>query len=999
VATSLEVAALTRRRAWLAIVADTLLTLAIIPLLINLTTLGRWWLLIPTGFLIVAAIAIKLRTRGPAPDADPPTLDEMAAGLARVVREKWQAVEQIRQVHDPFPIPVRWDNATETLVDHWENIHGRPAPLPLSGEISTIAKTYLGIPSGRLVVLGRAGAGKSTLAGRLVLDLLDPKRDHTIVPVVFELASWDPTSASLRDWLIERLTADYSVPKAAELVDSQRILPVLDGLDELAEGLRPEVIRALNRSLRQRDPLVLTSRPDEYAVAVEAADVLTATAVVQLRDLTVDDLAAYLPRTTRKLATSETKWTGVLNRLRDPAGDRAAATLRAVLTTPLMVALARTIYSDTAADPADLLDSARFPDEISLQNHLLDEFIPAAYSDLPQSRNHWHATDAERWLGFLAAWLRHAGTRDLAWWRLAYAIPVTVLVVGPGLIAAIITGAVGWPSLRILGLWDSSRPADDILLPAFSATLAGAPVFLMAWLRNGGLELLPGRWRPPFSDMLRGDPRRLATALIAGYFVVALTGFGQFPIREGRYSIWPLAGAAVLCTWFATGPMVSVNTPTTASPVALLRADRGAALARALVVSVLGLGGAVIWRVTGAVDEPLLLLMPIAAIASYLVFGASAWGLWIPARLWLALRGRLPWATVGFLEDAHRRGMLRYNGETYQFRHALIQDRLAARTPARIPRRETRWFRSTRGTRIDEYSWLTFSTAGQWIVGRDHPYTLAAQRNHAQHLLNRGRYERAETELLALLSGRRRALGKYHPTTVETWSELAYAHTLCGRYAAAEAEYKAVLHELQRKHGDDHPTVLSISAALAWATAKSGRFAESEAMIRRILESLRRVCGEKHPDTLDARHDLVWILGKLGSYEQAEREARATLSAKREVFGRTHRLTLRTRHDLAWLISLQGRLTEARAEYRAVLRARSWVIGYNHPETLTTRYDLACLVAAEGNLANARARHRRVLAKRRRLLGADHPQTVASREALDDVERRLAAGLRTAERT
>src|SRR5262249_15360641 len=45
---------------------------------------------------------------------------------------------------------------------------------------------------------------------------------------------------------------------------------------------------------------------------------------------------------------------------------------------------------------------------------------------------------------------------------------------------------------------------------------------------------------------------------------------------------------------------------------------------------------------------------------------------------WLPVTGRLPWRVVGFLDDAHRRGVLRQVGAVYQFRHARLQDYLAA---------------------------------------------------------------------------------------------------------------------------------------------------------------------------------------------------------------------------------------------------------------------------------------------------------------------------------
>ncbi|MGV9387370.1 tetratricopeptide repeat protein [Nonomuraea sp. NPDC003707] len=75
-----------------------------------------------------------------------------------------------------------------------------------------------------------------------------------------------------------------------------------------------------------------------------------------------------------------------------------------------------------------------------------------------------------------------------------------------------------------------------------------------------------------------------------------------------------------------------------------------------------------------------------AVSAGALVYGANAglaagWGTWVRYRLIhlsLALRGLLPWRLWRFLNDAHRRGILRQAGTVWQFRHILLQDRLTA---------------------------------------------------------------------------------------------------------------------------------------------------------------------------------------------------------------------------------------------------------------------------------------------------------------------------------
>ncbi|MFD7897397.1 hypothetical protein [Streptomyces sp. NPDC059743] len=127
------------------------------------------------------------------------------------------------------------------------------------------------------------------------------------------------------------------------------------------------------------------------------------------------DLDHYLPRTTRKATPTGTAWDPVLKHLREHPQDPAGVRLTTVLTTPLMVGLARTIYGDTPdRDPSALLDTGRFSTSEALEDHLLDEFIPTVYRDWPLAQRervpHWH--------GYLAQHLDRLGTRDLAWWQL-----------------------------------------------------------------------------------------------------------------------------------------------------------------------------------------------------------------------------------------------------------------------------------------------------------------------------------------------------------------------------------------------------------------------------------------------------------------------------------------------------------------------------------------------------------------------------------------------------
>ncbi|MCA1603230.1 MAG: hypothetical protein LC776_16870 [Acidobacteria bacterium] len=70
-------------------------------------------------------------------------------------------------------------------------------------------------------------------------------------------------------------------------------------------------------------------------------------------------------------------------------------------------------------------------------------------------------------------------------------------------------------------------------------------------------------------------------------------------------------------------------------------------------------------------------------LLGYLI--GSLWTAGLQVQTLLALRGHAPWRLTAFLDDAHKRGVLRQTGTTYQFRHALLHDRLTTNALKSIP--------------------------------------------------------------------------------------------------------------------------------------------------------------------------------------------------------------------------------------------------------------------------------------------------------------------------
>ncbi|GAA1165412.1 transcriptional regulator with XRE-family HTH domain [Kitasatospora gansuensis] len=676
----------------------------------------------------------------PPPERLPPPRDhgpltDAAEELARESRQRWRREEARHRVHHPFALPVRWQQVPAGTADQSANAlllapgEARSEP-DLSGDLRRVAEIYQRIPSGRLVVLGSAGSGKSILAVRFALDLLDARTRNERVPVIFSLGSWDPTAVALRDWLIARLLRDYPhlarrVPSgktlAADLLDDDLVLPVLDGFDELAEGLRAAALETINLS---RLPLVLTSRHAEFTAAVRTAHApLAAAVVLELRDLDLDDLRGYLPRTDPAFpgpADTDVRgatWEAVLDPART-AESAGRANLAAALRTPLMIALARTMYSDhPERRPGELLDTDRFPDPDAIEEHLLAGFVPAVYRPRPTERldtahrrpGSWDAERAERWLGHLADHLTQVGReqQDLTWWEIGTSMgrtPRALIIAFLAGLAFGVTTAVGNVPVDLVATTHGPRFAvvRGLVVGLLHGSVAGALFGLVYWYACARATLRPSPVRLRLSaGTLRTRRNALTRFLIglgcgaAGMALLILVDEGLVTplgladgqgagLTAGLLFVPPIALATGLVFALIALFEAPVRTESVVSPADLLHIERRNVvfhlLTWALVIGLcVGLLNGIVYGPVRGFEVGLVFGLE-AAFGAGLSYGLSltAWGQWVAlARIWLPLTGQLPWALITFLEDAHHRGVLRQVGAVYQFRHAWIQSHLS----------------------------------------------------------------------------------------------------------------------------------------------------------------------------------------------------------------------------------------------------------------------------------------------------------------------------------
>ncbi|WP_160096931.1 NACHT domain-containing protein [Kibdelosporangium aridum] len=573
-------------------------------------------------------------------------LDKAVEKLVTAVTLEMKAEEKLRRLQDPWPLRVRWVNTRRPIADHWQAIHGVPErdhAIDLSGKLEDVATVLGKVPSQRLVVLGEPGSGKTILSLCLVLGLLDRRKPQHPVPVRIPVSSWDPVDVGLREWMAGWLSENYrhlavKAPSgdtlAQELVAAGQILPVLDGLDEIPQPSRLTALVKLNRELSRGDPLVLTCRAQEYEEVVTAptGDVLTAAAVVELCPLDPHHLADYLRVTTPQARVA--KWDPVLQNITGhPDGPVAQA-----LSTPLMAWLARTAYSETPAEPIELVATdpsgqRSLPTREDVEGRLVDRLIPTVYApDTTTAVKHrWAIADAERWLGFLAQHLHRLGTYDLAWWRLHQAVSRLVYAVLFAVISGLLTlltltftkdlldpliDPVKYSVVTALavglavGLAQPSGPARTeagfrgaakMFLRRFTLGFAialplGFPFPLVTGLAAGlALSAEPAQVRIHFRGTVKSFARRFAFGFVIG----AGMGYGWTFVLAPTFAAGSNMSAALvsgLIIGLASGMTVWLNVPADVSkvttPKATLKHDRSATLVSGLLMGLTG--GAVI---------------------------------------------------------------------------------------------------------------------------------------------------------------------------------------------------------------------------------------------------------------------------------------------------------------------------------------------------------------------------------------------------------------------
>ncbi|WP_232734007.1 hypothetical protein [Kitasatospora sp. CB02891] len=422
-------------------------------------------------------------------------------------------------------------------------------------------------------------------------------------------------------------------------------------------------------------------------------------------------------------------WDAVLEELCAPR-TQAGANLAGVLATPLMVSLARTMYSETPdRSPAELLDGERFPTAKSLEEHLLAGFVPAVYrhrapeqsaGGRERRRPSWDPERAQHWLGYLAHHLVRLDRdqQDLAWWQISDSLRPSTRTMAVVLATALSITLSDWLICVIANQIGFGESLLQGLLIGPVAGLAFGAVYGVMVTYGRGAVFEPARVRLRMPGTRDSIGRRAIRTFAVRFRDGLLGGFAMgvgcacaLALERSVYSGIPLTdpqviertlinmlcfglifgSAAAVVFGFMAALEAPVDVTSAATPVSLLASNRATVGRQILVLAPLltlaiTFGGSLTAHLLQGLLGPLTWNLPdglfigavggIGGAVSY-ALAFTAWGQWVVlSRFWLPLTGKLPWDTAAFLDDAYRRGVLRRTGAVYQFRHIRLQHHL-----------------------------------------------------------------------------------------------------------------------------------------------------------------------------------------------------------------------------------------------------------------------------------------------------------------------------------
>ena len=564
-------------------------------------------------------------------------------------------------------------------------------------------KSFWGSASKRLVILGPAGAGKTLMLLDLIAQSGELLGADGPLLIRVNIAQWRKNQSFL-DFYTHQVSAERGIPAdvVSALLADRRIVPLLDGLDELdAEGPEKperglEAIRRLNAATPEEypinAPIILTCRTS-YFQRLEQFQLhdkepiigLAGAGLLQLETLNADQIAKFLDRNLR--AEAKARWKKVLralNTLQQPPVVN-------VLGLPWRLILAFAAYQNGGfpdrllAEDGNVAEAELLPQFLRMAVQKKSPDVPGG-SPLPRLKRQWlEAVEGDparvaRWLKAIAQYLekdRAAGggagvlliyeiykmvnPRRL---RLVYGICALIVIAIAGLVTFVTALSGPHPFPRIIAIAVAAVflvSAAYVVALRPPSTPAGFTLIQAVQTPQGVLDLLISLLCAlAASAFALGTQNTLLYRVVGGLCCGFMAGlfFGFVHSKRLR-----ARGVGLQYSETPTDPL------------------RGGLVESSIIGAVVGAIYAFVLLANGAGLVKSILFGMLTFLAFAPILGlpmfSIAWTRYKLGLLILFFERRLPWRINAFMAWSYNAGLMRTAGLTYQFRHLRMQAWLA----------------------------------------------------------------------------------------------------------------------------------------------------------------------------------------------------------------------------------------------------------------------------------------------------------------------------------
>ena len=420
--------------------------------------------------------------------------------------------------------------------------------------------------AGKLLILGDPGAGKTTTLLQLTQGLVDRAEavEAEPIPVLLNLSSWAHGTRAIANWLVAELRVKYGVRRdiGERWLEDRRLLPLLDGLDEVDPACLEDCVKAVNelQQASRTSHLVVCCRLAEY----ENCEIkLQLNGAVYLHSLTEEQIRHYLLS-----AACPGLWTDI----------QADPQFLELAKSPLLLSMMILVHKERVLGG----QQRRLSDPEESRQRLFDMYVECMLSRPVKGRTYGRH-ETLHWLAWLAQSLRRQGQPAFMLERLqptwlntpaekvAYRLCTGLLVAliffllnlsSDGLVGSLPEGNVGVAAREILTtMYRGVIDAIPLTLRGFVVTvMMGLVAGLFVALRSAIAPIETVRWSRAraWTGMALWLRRSSITAVKYGAFIGLIAGLVVWGI-SWAVSISPrFEPGTALATWGGRGQTTGI---------------------------------------------------------------------------------------------------------------------------------------------------------------------------------------------------------------------------------------------------------------------------------------------------------------------------------------------------------------------------------------------------------------------------------------------------------